>query len=176
MPVLKRQQIEPYLGRLFAYALQLTDDRESARDLVQDCAVKALAAKQVPKDEPAIRAWLFKILRHAHYDRLRRPTPLDTAEALSSDNAPSINLWDADDRMIYVLTVRLALRQLPAPQREILALVDVAGLSYAEASRVLDIPPGTVMSRLARARKALLDLILRDNIVPLRPQQKRRHS
>ena len=67
-----QQRIEAYLDRLYGYAFNLTNDREYARDLVQTCAVKALTAKKIPIDEPAYRAWLFKILRNAYRDELRK--------------------------------------------------------------------------------------------------------
>ena len=68
-------RLEPYLGRLFGYAISLANERDLALELVQDCMVKALAARETPRDEPAYRAWLFRILRNAAIDRLRNGGP-----------------------------------------------------------------------------------------------------
>ena len=69
----QRKRIETYLGRLFGYAFSLTRNREDSRDLVQDCVLRALSAQSVPGDEPAYRAWLFRILRNLWYDQIKRP-------------------------------------------------------------------------------------------------------
>ena len=67
-----RSRIEQYLPRLYRYALSLCRNQETAKDLVQQCALKALSARSVPRDEAAYRAWLFIILRHALIDETRR--------------------------------------------------------------------------------------------------------
>ena len=66
-----------------------------------------------------------------------------------------------------MVTVRIAIARLPTVQREIIALVDFVGLSYREAAEVLGVAEGTIMSRLARARKALLDVMEHENVTPL---------
>ena len=64
-------RIEAYLDRLFGYALSLVGERDEARELVQICALKALSAHKVPNDEPAYRAWLFRIQRNVFIDQRR---------------------------------------------------------------------------------------------------------
>jgi RNA polymerase sigma-70 factor, ECF subfamily len=170
--VAKRARIEPYLQRLFGYAFSLARDRHRAEDLVQECAIRALAAKNAPTDEPAYRAWLFRILRNAFYDRRRRDRI--AAEAAKDVNFPgTMEFWHGDERFISVLTVKLEMAKLPAPQREILALIDIAGLSYAEAAEFLEVPVGTVMSRISRARRALLDAITASNVHELPVKKKK---
>lgn len=161
------RRIEGYLGRLFGYAFSLTNDREQSRDLVQDCAVKALSARRVPLDEAAYRAWLFRILRNTFLDRLRRANGV----SYLGDEEP----WDGrdgpgniDDRMVSILTVRLGMAKLAPAHREMIAVVDILGLSYAEAADLLELPVGTVMSRLSRARRALLGIISESNVRALR--------
>ncbi len=162
----RRQAIEAYLSRLFGYAVWLTGDREQARDLVQDCAVKALAAKTIPEEAPAYRAWLLRILRNTFIDRLRRPGR--RLEELHDDwPAEKDGVWRCEDDLITGLTVKLGLAKLSPAHREIIGLIDIVGLSYAEASKLLDIPRGTVMSRLSRAREALLRIIAGSNVRPL---------
>ena len=153
----RQARIEPYLDRLFGYALTLAGRRDEAEDLLHECAVRALGAGRVPVDEPAYRAWLFRILRNAFLDRCRRrrEEQVEDLEAV----APTLD-WTVfeqeEQRRVNVLTVRAAMSRLGLVHREILALVDIAGFSYAEAAAQLGVPVGTVMSRLSRARIALL--------------------
>ncbi len=162
-PEAARERIEPYLDRLYGYALSLTHHREQARDLVQTCALKALAAKRPPLDEPAYRAWLFKILRNSHRDeQRRRQNRTLSLEQISSSAGPDGNVVRLqlavgdDDALIDQLTLQTAMKQLSPEHHEILTLIDMIGFSYREAAELLDIPVGTIMSRLSRARRMLL--------------------
>ncbi len=160
-----RTRISGYLPRLFGYALSLTGDRHQAEDLVQDCALRALTARNVPKDEAAFRAWLFRILRNAFFDQIRRRRTRDThAQAETEKNRAETEFWQGDERFITALTVKLEMAKLPRPQREIIALIDMVGLSYAETAVLLEVPTGTVMSRISRARRALLDAVGASNV------------
>ena len=163
----EHQRIEPYMKRLYGYAFSLTGDADRAKDLTQDCAVKALAAVRVPIDEPAYRSWLFRIMRNSFIDGLRR----DRRAACIFDDDPSepgtMEYSGGDERLVDRLNVKLAFRKLEIRHREILALVDVAGLSYLEASKVLGVPAGTVMSRVSRARGKLLAMVEESNVRPL---------
>lgn len=164
------QRLEGYLDRLFGFAVSLVGEREEARDLVQDCAVKVLSARQVPADEPAYRAWLFRILRNRFVDRLRykQRRPEATALDADTDDTPGaqgpIDFWRGEQHLINTLTVRLAMARLAPREREIIALIDVAGLTYREAAEALQIPPGTVMSRISRARQSLLVVLNESNV------------
>jgi RNA polymerase sigma-70 factor (ECF subfamily) len=162
-----RQWIEASLGRLYGYAFALTQDAEQARDLVQDCAVRALQARRCPDHEAAYRAWLFRILRNAFIDRCRRSGTEVQIDESHEQADHEEDGWVGDRRMVDAVTIRIAVAKLPVPHREIIALVDFVGYSYAEAAEVLDIAEGTVMSRLSRARKALLTIVAEDNITPL---------
>lgn len=142
--------------RLYGYAISLTADGDRARDLVQQCAVQALSAPRQPAAPPAIRAWLFRILRNIWIDG-RRHDALPPPVALPDEALRGA--WHFDDSLIAGLTVRQGLDRLEPAQREIIELVDIAGFSYAEAGGILGVPAGTVMSRLSRARLALLAAI-----------------
>ncbi len=160
-----RGRLEASLDHLHRFAFTLTQDRENARDLVQECAVRALAARRPPASEAALRPWLFVILRNAFIDgrrRAGREIPSDLP-----DRADDGEGWHGDHRIIDILTIRLALGRLGPAHREIIGLVDMAGLSYAETAEVLDIAQGTVMSRLSRARKALFEIMSESNVTPL---------
>lgn len=158
-----RHRIEPYLSRLLGYARSLSGSRDEARDLVQECVVKALSASRTPLEEPAYRAWLFRILRNNYVDRRRRKgLTLDSLDQAAP--VPSVEIWRSDDHLLNRLTVRLAMAKLSPSHREIIALIDIVGLSYGEAAAFLSIPAGTVMSRLSRARQALLQLVVESNV------------
>jgi RNA polymerase sigma-70 factor (ECF subfamily) len=148
-------QLQACLPRLFGYAVSLAGDRETACDLLQDCAVKALAAPNPPADRATLRAWLFRILRNAWIDAWRHDmrAPFEPVEAASAREA---EYWAIDERLICEIAVKQALERISVAHREVLTLVDLAGFTYADVSTILDVPVGTVMSRLARARKALL--------------------
>ena len=155
----QRGRITPYMKRLYGYAYSLTGNADRAKDLTQDCAVKALSAVNVPSDEPAYRSWLFRIMRNQFIDGLRR----DKRAAYIFENDPpgpeQMEYSGGDERLIDRVAIRLAFEKLDTRQREILSLVDVAGLSYRETSEVLGIPAGTVMSRISRSRGRLLELM-----------------
>ncbi len=164
-----RRRIEGYLDRLYGYAFSLTHNQEQARDLVQTCALKALAAKRVPRDEPAYRSWLFKILRNAHLDEVRR----EREDLISLEQCATEGDWDGkvvplqfaisnDDALIDQLTVQSAMDRLSRDHHEIMVLIDMLGFSYREAADLLSVPVGTVMSRVSRARQLLLDELHRE--------------
>ncbi|MHA1600302.1 MAG: RNA polymerase sigma factor [Alphaproteobacteria bacterium] len=167
-----RRRIEPYLSRLFGYALSLTQDREQARDLVQDCALRAFSAARVPEDASAFRAWLFRILRNAFLDGQKRRA-IRAAAADDEVDGQNDEIWRGDDRLISVLTVRLGMAKLSSTHREVIALVDIVGFSYVEAGDFLGVPMGTVMSRLSRARGALLAAISENRVQSLPVAAKR---
>lgn len=143
--------------RLYGYALSLAGEREAARDLLQLAALRALDTLRQPGDAAALRAWLFRILRNCWIDEHRRSSTASTARAAMPPPEPQV--WLYDDRLIAELTLREALSRLEALHREVLALIDIAGFRYREAAEILDVPIGTVMSRLSRARLALLEAI-----------------
>ncbi len=157
--------------RLFGYACALTRDTSRAEDLYQDTMLRAMTARSAPQDAVAFRVWLFRIMRNLWIDSLRAdgrlPKFIDIAEIdeLSVDNS--------DDQVVNDLAVRQAFQDLSQAHRDILALVDVCGFSYAEAAEMMDVPVGTIMSRISRARTALAVRMREDaNIIslPLRRQ------
>jgi RNA polymerase sigma-70 factor (ECF subfamily) len=150
------------LPRLVAFARTMLGDADAARDLVQEAAARALGANRVPVDAPAYRAWMFRIVRNAALDELRRIRIAPLEEPLPVD------LWRFDNACIAKITVEQGLTTLAAPQREIIALIDIAGFSYAEAADLLGVPIGTVMSRITRARNALLAAIEASSVRPLK--------
>jgi RNA polymerase sigma-70 factor (ECF subfamily) len=148
-------QIEPLIPALRRYARSLLRDRSAADDLVQDCLERAVGNWSQRKDGSA-RAWIFTILHNLAMTRLRRNASrprhieIDDAQGESFAQAPS-----QEDGLRY-RELLAALDRLPEEQKAVLLLATVEGLSYAETAGVLDIPLGTVMSRLSRARERLL--------------------
>lgn len=142
--------------RLFGYALSLTREVETARDLMQRSALRALSAPAGPREEQAARAYLFRIVRHAFVDGLRR------ASVRREEAAQDWPDEGFDDRLIEAIAVRQAFERLDEPCRRVVTCVDVEGLSYRETAERLGIPAGTVMSRLHRARRAMLRSIVAD--------------
>ncbi|MCQ3943479.1 MAG: hypothetical protein DPW22_09760, partial [Alphaproteobacteria bacterium] len=122
----------------------------------------------VPADAPAYRAWMFRIVRNAAIDELRR------RREQVSDSAIVPDIWGFDEACIAKITVGQGLTALSAAHREIIGLIDIAGFSYAEAAALLDLPPGTVMSRLARARSLLLAAIEASTVRPMKANKGRR--
>lgn len=166
----ERDRLLDYLPRLYGYAVSLCGDRHQAEDLVQDCALRALAAKRRPGDEAAYRSWLFNILRNTFIDKLRRRRTRE-AHVRSEFLALEMEFWRGDERLITGLTVKMELAKLPRTHREIIALIDIAGFRYAEAAELLGVPPGTVMSRISRARRLLLEAVGSSNVHEL-PRKK----
>jgi RNA polymerase sigma-70 factor (ECF subfamily) len=150
------------LPRLVAFARTVVGDSDLARDLVQEAVARALGARRVPGDAPAYRAWMFKIVRNAAIDELRRIQPKTVEEE------PAVDLWRFDNACIAKITVEQGLATLAVTHREIIALIDIGGFSYSEAADVLGIPIGTVMSRITRARMALLAAIDASSVRPMK--------
>lgn len=170
----RKSRIEAYLQRLYGYAYGLAGNRDDATDLVQECALKALVAKSEPEDEKAYRAWLFRILKNAFIDGLRKKANQPTSEDDEFIDQ-AVEYFDVEERLINAVTVRLALANLPDNHYRIISMVDIAGLSYAETAEELSLPLGTVMSRISRARKALIELIDSENVrsLPVRSAKRR---
>ncbi len=174
MPIDHNSQIETYLGRLYGYAMSLCQNPEDSKDLVQECALKALGAHNVPTEPSAYRSWLFRILRNAFIDKCRRRNVAKSwAMDVSHLSSGNMEYFQGDERLINALSVKLELAKLPTAQREIIGLIDAAGLSYVEAAELLEIPVGTVMSRISRARYALVTAISDSNVRGL-PVKRRR--
>lgn len=144
--------IETLLPELRGYARSLSVSADAAEELVQDAVERALRSEGRPEDIGDLRPWMFRVIRNLHYDELRRARvrrEYTTRERrLFTEAAP------LPDPARDVL-LRLAFEQMPAEKKEVLFLVDVIGLKYAEAAEVMGIARGTVMSRLSRARAAL---------------------
>ena len=158
-----------YAPQLFSTAVRMTRNRSDAEDLVQETYLKAWRAFDSYQDGTNLRAWLFRIMTNTYINKYnaaqRRPseTELDEVEELflfrrlGSFDPTRMNA-SAEDQMMEMFTddeVKNAIEELPDTYRMPLLLSDVDGFSYKEIAEMLDIPIGTVMSRLHRGRKSM---------------------
>jgi RNA polymerase sigma-70 factor, ECF subfamily len=151
--------ITPHIPRLRRYARALTGDRSAADDLVQDTLERALSRFNLWREGSDLRAWLFTIMHNIYVNQIRSSMrrlvePLDetASEMLQAREPDWAELRDIDE----------ALTRLPTEQRTVLLLVGLEQFTYEEAARVLEIPVGTVMSRLSRGRERLRVILAGD--------------
>lgn len=151
--------IEPLIPALRRYARALMRERTAADDLVQDCLERAISRWHQRRQDDDARAWIFAILHNLAMTRLRRVAQRPVHVGLDDPDAENLaSAAPQEDRLRY-RDLLDAVAQLPEEQRTVLLLVTVEELSYAETARVLDVPIGTVMSRLSRARERLARLM-----------------
>lgn len=144
------------LPNLRRFALSLCRRPDLADDLVQITAERAFAARD--RFDPATRldAWLFRILRNAWIDHVRRvKTQGTTVDIADTPDAAVVDGVRNVEALLMLRQTEAAMAELPEDQREVLVLVCVEDLSYREAAEVIGVPIGTVMSRLSRGRLAL---------------------
>lgn len=153
----KLAEVRPRLSRL---AYSWCHQRATADDLVQDALAKALDRHGQLREAEALYGWLCAILANCWHDHLRRRKHTEDIDALDETELPvTEGPEDACLQNEIVRRVRHAITALPAGQREVVTLVDLEEFSYAEVATILEIPIGTVMSRLSRARVALRDAL-----------------
>ena len=159
MPTAIGQELVALLPRLRRFAMVLCHSASLADDLVQSACERALAHADSWTPGTRFDAWVFRILRNNWIDYLRR----SRNESMNEDvTAQTEIVGDAGEEPILskllLAEVQQIISAMPADQREVLLLVCVEDLAYREAAEVLGIPVGTVMSRLARARKRLVEM------------------
>lgn len=159
------QQLSEIRPRLWRLAYSWCHSRHLADDLVQDVLAKALGRHDQLRDPAALAGWLCSILTNCWHDHLRSHKNIaDTADidTLEECEMPETLGRPEDDyaQNETVRRVRQAVALLPTGQREVLTLVDLEEFSYSEVASILEIPIGTVMSRLSRARAALRDKLM----------------
>lgn len=146
------EELEPHLTALRQYARSMAGNRSMADDLVQEALRRYIAHRRNPVIEN-LRAYLFRILRNVWNDTLAQARK--TAVSLTEIDPPLLTTEGDIMGRLALRDMCRAFAQLPDNQRETLALVALEGLSYAQAASALDVPIGTVMSRIHRARAAL---------------------
>lgn len=155
-----RQQLGQFTPRLRRFALTLTRSQIDADDLVQSTFERALAYLEQWEPGTRLDSWLYRIAQNLWIDQRRRarshgPTESADEMLLTGEDGREIN-----ERQLMVRDAIRALASLPEEQQVVVALVSIEGLSYGEAANVLNVPIGTVMSRLARGRRAIAAQVL----------------
>lgn len=153
-----KMQIAACRPQLYRVAYAWHHDRARADDLVQETLMKGIMRLRTLQDEDALRPWLFRIMTNCHRDWLRRrrdTIDVDDVELVAEDS-PETNA----ERAGIVRAVREAILALNDDQRKVITLVDLEDFSYIEVAGILEVPVGTVMSRLSRARQQLKQRLL----------------
>src|ERR687892_1633689 len=170
--------IEAEIPRLRRYARYLAREADRADDLVQECLTRAISKIDSWTPGTNLRAWLFVILRNCHINEVRRGQRTSLIGEVSSDY-DVVPTPASQEAHMSLLEVRNAYLNLSEEHREVLLLVAIEGLQYEEAAGILQIPVGTIRSRLSRARQTLRDA-LDDRAItprgPLSPAKATRHG
>lgn len=153
------------IPRLRRYARALTGNMDSADDLVQSTLERALEKWRLWQRERDLRPWLFSIMHNLHVDGYRLSNHLDYYEDVDIISPPSrANQEDA----LQIRDLERALALLPVDQREVLLMVGLEEMTYAQIAQALNVPQGTVMSRLSRARIRLKAILSGEDGVQLK--------
>lgn len=158
----------PFLDNLYFYAVKTLGDRSDADCLLQETFLRAFKGFESFRPGTNLKAWLFKILNNtlASMMRTRRAVPVGDGEVLERGAAGDAERMRAYDTELAALAgvmdehLEHAVKALAPDMKEILVLADIEGLPYAEIARVLDLPEGTVKSRVSRARARLREVFL----------------
>jgi len=140
--------------RMWAVAMRTCGDRELASDCLQEAFIAAFRRADSFRGDSAVTTWLHRIVVNACLDRLRRRRP--------TNQLPEYELADKHDEHASTevrIDIRNALAELPEGQRMALVLIDMQGLSVAEAAEILEVAEGTIKSRCARGRAAMAELL-----------------
>jgi RNA polymerase sigma-70 factor (ECF subfamily) len=153
MPEFRRELVQ-LLPRLRRFASVLTRSHDDAEDVVQAAVERALRHADSWREGTRLDSWLCRIMQNVWRDELRahrrRAEPLDSHADLAGADGRDVTM-----RHIQSNEARLALNELPEEQRVVVALVVLDGMKYQQTADILEVPVGTVMSRLARARARL---------------------
>jgi RNA polymerase sigma-70 factor (ECF subfamily) len=156
------QEIEAEIPRLRRYARALTRDIVMADDLVQDCLTRAFGKLHLWREGTDLRAWLFTILHNQYVNHVRRSVREGASVGLS-ESEPLLMRAPHQGQRLELRDLERAIAKLPQEQRAVILFVGLEGMRYEEVAKVLDVPVGTIRSRLSRGREALRRLM---GIVP----------
>jgi RNA polymerase sigma-70 factor, ECF subfamily len=149
--------LELQIPRLRRYARALTRDFSRADDLVQNCLTRAVAKQHLWQHGTDLRAWLFTILHHQHVNDVRRS--IREGSHVMFEELPELTAQPDAIAVLQLRDLEAALGKLQLEQRQVILLVGLEDMSYAEVANVLKVPVGTVRSRLSRGRDQLRRLM-----------------
>ena len=150
-----RSELTAQVPHLRRFARALAGDAALADDLVQDCLERALRKQHLFDETRSLRTWLFTILRNLFISGLRRNGRAATAKSVDDLQAGEDAVRPEQESSLALSDIVMALDRLPSAHREVLLLVALEDMSYREIAEVTEVPVGTVMSRLSRARLSL---------------------
>ena len=156
--------VRAHVAALRRYARLLIGDPTEADDLVQECLMRACSQARPWDTVKDPRAYLFAILHNTHVSRRRRAR----LPEVPLESAISVSVPAAQPDRLALRDLARAFARLSDEHREVLLLIGVEGLTYREAALVLNVPIGTVMSRLSRGREALRRMLAEDPVRPMR--------
>jgi RNA polymerase sigma-70 factor, ECF subfamily len=163
-----RESALQHLNGLYGYAMTLARNQAEAEDLVQETYLRAVQAFSQLRPDSNLKSWLFTILRNVRLNQVRdglsKPRVVEMDEPSGGVMREFEDKSSKDPLFLYLTKVkqadvRKAIEGLPAVYREVVVLREWEELSYEEIAHVLDCPPGTVMSRLSRAREKLKEML-----------------
>lgn len=157
------EALRTMLPRLRRFALWLARDPNAADDLVQSTFERALAKWHTRRDDESLRGWLFSILYRLFLDGKRRASRYARLLGSLPKEEPT---WPSAERIATAHATLSAFADLPVEQRSLLIWITIEGMSYQEVADILQVPIGTVMSRLSRARRTLRQLGEGDHQTP----------
>lgn len=155
------KHLESNRGRLYRMAYAWTHDADTAEDVVQEATIKALKSVDSLREIKALDGWLFRILHNCFYDHCRKQRDSVDIDDIVLEDSETPEHVSGQDEMLR--SVRQAIGELPVKYREVVTLVDIESFAYAEVAEILDVPIGTVMSRLNRARGKLREMLQNPN-------------
>jgi RNA polymerase sigma-70 factor, ECF subfamily len=155
------KELEEHIPRLRRYARSLVRDAARADDLVQDCLLRAIRKRHLFQPGTDLRAWLFTLLHNQYVNDVRRwlregiNVPVEDVESL-------LTVPSTQGAGLLLRELDRAMARLPEGQRLVVLLIGLEGFGYEEVAAILDIPVGTVRSRLSRARETLRYMLDRE--------------
>jgi RNA polymerase sigma factor (sigma-70 family) len=161
-PLLRRASVIGTIGTMEAcipalrrYAGSLLRDRQEVDDLVHDCLVRALDRLHTRRSDSEMRPWLFAIMHNLYVSQIRQKRMRGNPQPLDAVAESAFGVRPRQEQQVETREIMAEIQRLPDDLRNVLLLVTVEDLSYAEVAEILAIPIGTVMSRLSRARERL---------------------
>lgn len=151
------ERLQSDRSRLFRMAYAWSHNTDMADDVVQLTMIKAINNIDRISDIGALDSWLFRILSNCFYDACRKQreyVDIDNVVLRDESTPESVQLQDE-----MLISVRNAIARLPFKYRQVLTLIDIENFSYAEVAEIIDVPLGTIMSRLNRARQSLKKIL-----------------
>ena len=151
------KRLEAERGRLYRMAYAWSHDSDVADDVVQEAMIKALNSVDKIKNIEALDGWLFRILSNCFIDFCRRQrdeVDLNDTILVAQDTPETMHRQNE-----MLAAVRSAITNLPFNHRQVVTLIDIENFSYAEVAEIIDVPLGTIMSRLNRARQSLKQIL-----------------